>query len=58
MGYERHFVSLVSHIRKVSVAAIGDTMQGVSSVEGTLFCINENPAIVAGFKRGFADEQN
>ena len=25
---------------------------------GRLFCINENPAIVAGFKRGFADEQN
>ena len=27
-------------------------------VAGFPVCINENPAIVAGFKRGFADEQN
>ena len=25
---------------------------------GLFYCVNENPAIVAGFKRGFADEQN
>ena len=33
----RHFVSLFSVILEVSVAAIGDTVQGVSSVEDTLF---------------------